>query len=174
VNPQLIILGQNEFVFEDNSTGAVTWLWDFGDGTNSTDPNPTYGNYSNTGTYIVTLTVTDANGCTDSTQHSVLVTAEYLLWIPNTFTPNGDGKNDFWPPYPMGVNINEKTFEMYIYNRWGQIVYQSTDITKRWNGTMNNSGSDESVVMESYVYKIKLKDLNGIKHEYYGHVNLIP
>ena len=102
------------------------------------------------------------------------MTAEYLIWIPNSFTPNGDGKNDFWPPYPLGVNIDEKTFVMYIYNRWGELVYQSTDMTKRWNGTMNNKGSFDDVVMDTYIYKISLKDLDGIKHEYFGHVNLIP
>jgi len=171
VNPTTILLGEGEFVITDQSVNAVTWSWNFGDGNTSQIVNPTH-TYENTGAYTITLVVTDANGCSDSTQQVVNVRSEFVFWIPNAFTPNGDGFNDFF--FPKGENVDWNTFTMAIYERWGKLVYFTTDINKPWNGTLNNSGPVDDVVMDCYVYRIIVKDLDGVKHQYFGMVNLIP
>jgi len=172
VNPPTITLGEGVFVITDNSTGASTWNWDFGDGHSATGSNPQPFYYSGAGSYTITLIVTDINGCTDSIQHSVFVQDIFTFYVPNSFTPNGDGKNDVF--MPTGYNIDMNTFNMHIFDRWGQEVFSTTDMSKPWNGTIYNTKSYEKVVMGVYVYKISLKDLNGIKHEYYGRITVIP
>ena len=155
----------------DNSTNAVQWAWDFGDGTTANGIVNSH-EYNSTGTFVITLTVTDINGCTSTATQTIIVEPVFTIYIPNSFTPNGDGINDFFAP--TGLNIDMNTFEMYIYNRWGEEVYKTKDLSKPWNGTKNNVGDEEKTVMDVYVYRILLSELNGIKHVYYGRVSLLP
>ena len=171
VSPEVMSIEQANCTMTDLSNGASTWNWNFGDGSTSTNQNPNH-TYENTGSYEIALTVTDANGCADSTVHIVTVKGIYMLYIPNTFSPNGDGTNDLFSP--KGTNIDMNNFEMYIFDRWGNQVYFTKDINKGWDGTINNSGELDNVVMDVYVYKIKAKGLDSPINEYIGRVSLIP
>lgn len=117
----------NVWTFSDQTTGATSWTWDFGDGQSSTQQNPT-NNYNGSGTYTVTLTATNANGCSDTAQ-SIITVLEGIL-IPNVFSPNGDGTNDeFYIP-----NSGLKEYKIEIYDRWGVKIFESEAPSIHWDG----------------------------------------
>ena len=172
VSPSFMTIEEPVCVMTDQSIGATTWSWSFGDASGGSGiQNPSH-TYTNLGNFEITLLVTDANGCKDSTTRPVVVKGIYTIYIPNAFTPNGDGVNDFFSP--TGLNINLNKFEMFIFDRWGSQIFFSQDINKPWNGTINNTGDINNVIIDTYVYKILTKDLiDGATHEYYGKVSLI-
>lgn len=171
VSPTIMSIEQANCAITDQSTGASTWSWNFGDGSTGSIQNPTH-TYETTGNYLISLTVTDANGCKDSITQTVIVKGVYLFYIPNSFTPNGDGINDFF--IPTGLNVDMGSFEMYIYDRWGKLMYSTKNISKPWNGTLNNLGKVDQVVLGVYVYKILTKDIvDGKKHEYNGKITIV-
>ncbi|MBP9188799.1 MAG: gliding motility-associated C-terminal domain-containing protein [Chitinophagales bacterium] len=147
--------------FIDQSTNASSWYWTFGDGTNSTLQNPTHA-YPAAGNYTVCQTVTNADGCTDSICKQIEVFEISILDVPNAFSPNGDGFNDIFLP----VNYGLSDFEFRIYNRWGQLVFQSNDSSIGWDGYFN--GVEQEVGTYAYVVSGKGKD----NAEYYRQGNL--
>jgi gliding motility-associated-like protein len=150
----------------------VNWSWDYGDGTVGTGQSNTH-QYGSLGTFVVTLLITDNSGCVDSVIDSVKVKDISTLYIPNSFTPNGDGHNDLFLPY--GLNVDPDTYEMMIFDRWGQMLFDTKEWGVGWNGTLNNHGTKDDVVLDVYVYKIKAKPIDGGKlREYYGRVFLFP
>ncbi|HTF04314.1 MAG TPA: gliding motility-associated C-terminal domain-containing protein, partial [Bacteroidia bacterium] len=117
----------NTYLFTDGTTGATSWLWDFGDGNTSTQQNTTH-DYGAAGTYTVILTATNANGCTD--QDTVIITITEGILIPNVFSPNGDGINDeFFIP-----NSGLSEYKLEIYDRWGVKLFESSAPDVRWDG----------------------------------------
>jgi gliding motility-associated-like protein len=116
--------------FTDESTGnPVAWSWNFGDNASSGDQNTTHS-YSNQGEYTVTLTVTDENGCSDA--ESVVYTISNSVAVPNSFTPNGDGFNDFFVIQGLEAFPNTK---LTIFNRWGSEVYSVSSYTNNWDAS---------------------------------------
>ncbi|MDQ3048608.1 MAG: gliding motility-associated C-terminal domain-containing protein, partial [Bacteroidota bacterium] len=105
--------------------------------------------------------------CRDSITYCLVVEPEFTFFIPNGFTPNGDGMNDTFGP--KGEHIDEYT--MRIYDRWGNLVFHTADFSKQWNGTMNKS--NEVVLEDVYVYIIDVKDRLGQRHQYIGHITII-
>ncbi len=152
-------------LFDGNST-STTWYWDLGDGTTSTQDN-FYHTFSDqdTGRYLVTLIVSNVHGCIDSTQEWVIVRPDGTYYVPNSFTPNGDGKNDVFKVYGMGT----QDFEIYIYDRWGKLVYTSKDMNEGWNGKLNDKELPDGI----YNYVVIQKDVMGIRHTKPGSVTLI-
>lgn len=108
-------------------------LWDFGDGTFSTEANPEH-TYRAAGSYIVVLTVVDAQGCTVRSQGLYRIENPELTF-PNVFTPNGDGVNDVWKP----VFTGQQRFSYRIYDRWGIQLFQGSETDGGWNGTYGNA-----------------------------------
>lgn len=143
------VFGQANFA--DQSSGAQSWFWTFGDGTTSTLQNPTHI-FPAAGTFTVCQTVTNANGCKDSICKQIEVLEISILDIPNAFSPNGDGINDIFLP----VNYGLSDFEFRIYNRWGQLVFESNDSTFGWDGTFN--GKEQELGTYAYVVSGKGKD----------------
>ena len=157
----------NEVQFTDLSTDASSWFWSFGNGTNanSTLQHPKY-TYTRAGHYEVMLAV-ESNGCLDTTYSTIIIDPPgYTIYIPNSFTPDNDGLNDFFAP--QGVEFTD--FEMSIFNRWGEEIYHTNDIDKPWNGKSKNGNGIQKGV---YVYKIWVKDLNEEIHYYVGNVSVI-
>ena len=164
------------FVFTDISQGNITnWQWNFDDGSFGNIPDISH-NYTMVGNYIVTLIVTDNNACVDSTGKIIIVRDLFTFYIPNAFTPNGDGINDVFTP--EGSNVDAANFEMYIYSRWGNLVYWTKnwngDSADPWDGTINNTGEDNKKCEGIFVYKILVKELAGAVHQYSGIVTVIP
>lgn len=150
--------------FYDQSSVVNIWNWNFGDSTFSNNKNPDHL-YDTSGVFNVTLIVTNEYGCKDTTYKEVIIKNDYTLWIPNAFTPNGDGKNDFFEVKSEGLT----DFKMDIFDRWGSLIFTSDNIYKGWNGEVKN----RKAIMDTYVYRIEIKDLELKAHVYVGHVNLI-
>ena len=122
--------------FTDESTGnPVTWNWNFGDNTSSGDQNTTHS-FGNQGEYTVTLTVTDENGCSDN--ESTVYTISNSVAVPNSFTPNGDGFNDFF--VIQGLDAFPDT-KLTIFNRWGSEVYTVSSYTNNWDASDSPDGT---------------------------------
>ncbi|MFH1320783.1 MAG: PKD domain-containing protein [Bacteroidota bacterium] len=159
------------FTFTDQSSSSVaSWLWDFGDDSDSsTLQNPVY-TYSDTGTFAVLLTVYDSSGCEDTALYYVTIRGEYILFTPNAFIPNSQiEENRYF--LPKGLGLEEVEFEMYIYDRWGDLIYETDDINKPWDGTANDG--KEVAQNDVYVWVIKTRDFKNKRHQYVGHVTLI-
>jgi gliding motility-associated-like protein len=175
-HPKVLTIMDGPVSFLDNSAGnIVLWDWNLGDGSVNSIPAFDY-DYNGMGTYVVTLIVTDNNGCVDTAVDTIKVKDIFTFYIPSAFTPNNDGYNDFF--FPKGVNVDPNEFEMNIFDRWGNMVFHTNewleDHSASWNGTEDNSGNYNDVVMDVYVYRIKVKEIDGPKHEYIGRVALIP
>lgn len=108
---------------------------------------------------------------TDTIYEGVNLNEDFLLFIPNAFSPNGDGKNDLFAPAGPGITI--ENYEMRIYNRSGQLVFRTTDINTPWDGNITNKGFDETTT-EVFVYHITVGTFEGAKREYFGHITRIP
>ena len=156
--------------FIDKSVGATAWVWTFEDGAfveHSDEQNPTY-TYNNIGKHKVSLLVENQWNCLDTISKSVLIEPATTLYVPNAFTPNNDGKNDVFKPY--AYNIDEHNYSLTIYDRTGQIVFRTTDLSEGWNGTMQNNGS-KIMPVGTYTYRIKAS-FNNIEKIYMGTIML--
>lgn len=167
-SPEVITLFEPLATFNDQSINAVTWYWNFGDGDTSTTQNPTHA-YTAEGTFPVMLVVTNAIGCTDTAVINLEVEDIFTVYFPNSFTPNGDGKNDLFGGY--GSGIEESTFELRIFTRWGDLVYHTGDIYEWWNGRYRNIREDAPEGV--YVYVVTFRDFKLFPHKLMGHVTLI-
>ena len=162
--PQSTDMLNPEITFTNKSIFANSFYWDFGDGFSNFDEYSPLHDYFEAGTYQVSLIV--INGiCSDTIQQTLTIDPVYSLYVPDVFTPNNDGLNDIF--YPKGKSISE--FEMYIYNRWGEEVFFTTDIKEGWSGKVNN---DAKVIAGYYSYKIKITDDLGEYHIVKGKVLL--
>ncbi len=167
-NPNPATELNNIVQYTDLSVGAVSWVWSFGgDSGASTQQNPLY-TWDTTGTYLVHLYVENSYGCWDTISIPQVVQEDYALFIPNTFTPNGDGHNDLF--FPQGIGIDAEHYTMYIFDRWGNLIYQTSTWPGGWDGTVQGKGECQ---IDTYVYKIATQDGNRAKRVYIGHVNLI-
>jgi len=154
-------------LFTDLSTGGPNlWNWNFGDGSTSDQTSPLHV-FEGIGSYTVMLIVTDTNGCRDTATHQVRVGNTVNFYIPNTFTPNADDINDtFGPSIPFDDLMS---YEFRIFSKWGEQIFYTTDIYKRWNGYKNGKICPEDV----YVYRIYARDSIGKEHKLTGWVALI-
>jgi len=154
--------------FNDHSTGAALWFWDFGDNSAlSNIPNPNHI-YQDTGRYTIQLLVENIYGCQDSTTSTVIIQPDWSIYIPNAFTPNGDGTNDFFAPKAYGL----LEYEMLIFNRWGDLIFTTSNLSIGWDGRVQD-GSGELCPQDVYVYKISIKTNTFLKKTYVGHVTLV-
>ncbi len=120
------------------------------------------------GDYEVTLITTSEFGCIDTSTQIVIVLPEVLLYAPNTFTPDDDEFNQDWGVHISGIDIFN--FELLIFNRWGQIIWESHDPAASWDGTFNG----EYVQQGTYTWTIEAKDLvNDRKYEFNGFINVL-
>ena len=151
--------------FLDLSIGAVQWDWVFDlDGSTATDQYPTF-TYQEPGNYTVTLLITDPIGCQDSTFRLLIIDPQAEFFLPNAFTPDGDGLNETFGP--EGVGILE--YELLIFNRWGQLVFSATDPRQRWDGTYNGTPVENGV----YAVKCRWRDARNNKRDHFGHVTVL-
>jgi gliding motility-associated-like protein len=151
--------------FDDQSLGNPTlWDWDFGNGDSANAQNPRFI-YDSPGNYTVLLYIENQYGCSDTTSGEITISPEYTFYIPNAFTPNGDGINDQFG----GAGTNIKEYEMYIFNRWGEKIFTTFDMNKKWEGYLGK----EKVQDEVYVYLVVIKDIFDQPHKYRGTVTMI-
>lgn len=151
--------------FNDLSIDAIQRNWSFGNGSTSTEANPIV-TYADTGAKQIYLIVEAANGCTDTIGRIIHVFPEATLYIPTSFTPNGDNLNDAFRP--LGIAV-AKSYSLKIYNRWGALVFATTNPEEEWDGTSNN----EVQPTGSYLFVLDMVDLNGNRVAEKGVVSLL-
>tara|TARA_B100001758_G_scaffold247889_1_gene268228 strand:- start:29331 stop:30608 length:1278 start_codon:yes stop_codon:yes gene_type:complete len=131
-NPYTISTLEPEINFSNLSVNSIYTLWDFGDSTFSNIESPTHI-FKDPGIYNIMLTVTDTNQCIDSITKQVIMYYDFVLHMPTAFSPNGDGNNDTFGP--TGLRMSKyKAYDFYIYNRWGEIIFQTDEINDFWDG----------------------------------------
>ena len=158
------------FEFTNESVNGVTFVWDFGDGSGSSIIHPTHS-YNDIGFYEVMLVAIPQDGvpCADTATMLVKINDEVILYVPNTFTPDGDGLNDIFLPI-VTAGFRDGTYEFRIYNRWGEQIFITEDPTFGWDGTYLGSPVQDG----TYTWTILFKDpLDNGKFPFNGHVNLI-
>ncbi len=150
--------------FLNESRNENQWTWRFGDNNTSTAENPK-NKYAVSGDYNITLIVNNQYNCIDSITKPLKIKPVWSYYIPNAFSPNGDGTNDIF--YVYGYNIID--FKLYIFNRWGEQIFASYDINHGWNGELDG----RQVQIDTYVYKAYLTDVFGEKHSEVGIVTIV-
>ena len=156
--------------FFNQSTGAASYEWSFGDGTESTGENPqhTYPQ-DDPSSYTITLTAISAEGCVDVTSQTISVKEELVFYVPNAFTPDGDAHNNVFQPV-FTAGFDPQDFSLYIYNRWGELLFESHDATMGWDGTYQGQLCQEN----TYTWVIEVKNINDDKRQRFnGHVSLL-
>lgn len=155
-----------EVQFFDASTGNLMgWFWDFGNGETS-DKNNATTSYDLPGIYDVQLNITSVNGCVDSIYRQIMVNSIVNFYIPNVFSPNYDGVNDLFEVYTVGPL---REYKMTVFNRWGGIVYQSTDINAPWDGDLPNGDKADVGV---YTYSIEYNYAGLLPNESFSGVEM--
>lgn len=156
-----------EISFTDLSSGAPTeWNWDFGTGDVSTVESPIYS-FPDTGTFTVLLEVLNQYGCPDTISQTIVITPSFTIYVPNAFTPDGDGVNDIFLPKGIGW----RDYELRIFSRSGNQVFTTFDPLEGWDGSVRNAG--RVTISDVYVWRIYVRDKNNRKQDYKGTVTLV-
>jgi gliding motility-associated-like protein len=170
VSPQQLSNFDPTANFTNTSSGHVSQIWNFGDGSGtSSQANPQHTYPQESGYYYVTLVVANSHGCIDSAMQLVTVENEVIFYIPNTFTPDGDLFNEqFLPIFTAGFDIYN--YQLLIFNRWGEVIFESNDARFGWDGTYGGNICPDG----TYIWQIKYKELGKDKHqEIRGHFHLL-
>jgi gliding motility-associated-like protein len=164
-----------EVNFNNTTTGATTYLWDFGDGSlTSTDVNPSHVYPTEpVGNYNVMLIAYSPLGCTDTAYSLIQIYEELIFYVPNTFTPDNDTYNPvFKPVFTSGFDPFDYT--LLIFNRWGEIIFESHNAEVGWDGSYGSNGEIEMCQDGTYTWKIEFKVTRwDERRQVVGHVNLI-
>jgi len=171
VNPTpASVFEPNVTVYSNSSFDVVDYQWFANEAT------PSFSNLQNVplsypnevGQFPVTLIVTNANGCTDTITRPVIINNDVIIYAPNTFTPDGDEFNQNWRVFIEGINVYD--FRLEIFNRWGEIIFESRDPEGSWDGTYGGKLVEEG----SYIWVIRAADAeNDNKYEFNGHVTVL-
>lgn len=171
--PESISMDDPTVIFEDLSTDAQIWSWNFGDPASgpydyATGP-VTSHIYSDSGTYWVTLIAESSQGCADTVAKPVYIHPMFVVYFPNAFTPNGDGLNETFLPYMQG--IDPANYKLMIFDRWGMKVFESGDPSEVWNGVI--MGTDKVGKQDVYTWILFITDSMGIEYKKTGRVTLM-
>jgi gliding motility-associated-like protein len=170
------VMSEDTKVYFNNNTvggsGELIYYWEFDSLDTSEEKNPSYKFPDGINDdYKINLTVIDAiTGCMDDTYEILTVQPQMLIFVPNAFTPDGDGLNDLWGPVMR--NIDPDNYTLQVMDRWGNILFETTDPDQKWNGSMN--GNDYYVGEGVYVWVIETKNSITLEEvDFNGKVTLI-
>ena len=170
-NPLSVSTIQPEMNFINTTINAASVFWNMDNDTSGaylyetsdTSQSPYY-QFEDPGLYDITLTVTDTNQCIDSIIQKIIMYYDFVFYMPNSFTPNGDKRNDTFGP--KGLRMDKYiSYEFVVYNQWGGIIYSSEDINEKWNGENAPDGV--------YSWLIIIKDELGKVRKESGNITLI-
>ena len=157
------------FHFENTSLNATAYTWNFGDGTSSTLENPTQTYSEVIGYYLVELIATNNSGCADTVSNFVYVEEETIFYVPNSFTPDGNEINNVFQPV-FSEGYDPDYYSLRIFNRWGEVVFETTEVLKGWDGNYRGNMCQDGTYVWSISFKAETSDL---VYRYEGHVTLI-
>lgn len=178
-SPQFVMLPDQPVQFFNSTRNGNTYIWDFGDGEYSTDLNP-YHQYTKEGFYDVKLIAFSSQMCVDSIikYEDVEVSGVGYIKYPNAFLPSDESPLDGTYPVPDDVNNvfhpiwhGVKEYDLWIFNRWGEQLFHSTDVNVGWNGKYANNGTE--LGQDVYFWKAKGKFENNVPFKIAGDVTLI-
>jgi gliding motility-associated-like protein len=156
----------DEVILSNQSIGQEQYNWEWflmSDKLTKTG-SQTYYTFDEAGKYPVAMVVRNTWGCVDTVVKVIEVVPDFYVYVPNVFTPNADGKNEVFMPVTRGVG----SYKMQLFNRWGQMIFETTDLTKGWNGRYGDNDSP----IGQYVYKIEVNSLRGDRRVFNGHFTL--
>lgn len=168
-NPAIPTTTETTITFNNFSTGAVEYDWTFGNVGSSEAEEPVIEFPQEQGNHTITLIATNEYGCTDTASSVLTIFEDLIFYVPNTFTPDGDSYNEiFRPVMTSGFDLQE--YRLLIFNKWGELIFESRDAEVGWDGTFKGKKVKEG----TYVWKIELKVTTADERkEYYGHVNIL-
>ncbi|HEX7415524.1 MAG TPA: PKD domain-containing protein, partial [Bacteroidia bacterium] len=149
--------------FTNQSTGATTYVWNFGDNTSSSSATDPIHSFNLPGNYVVTLISSNGMGCSDTSKHEFTINPNGYA-VPTGFTPNGDGLNDYF--YIRGGPFSE--YELRVFNEWGQQIFMSNSQSDKWDGSFNGVVQPAGTYM--YIF-IGAEDTKSMKLS--GEINII-
>jgi len=171
--PTTVTIANPLVEFTNESIDATIYSWKFGDPDtgplNTSDAENTTHEFSAVGSYEVWLVAENKYGCKDSTMGEIIILDLYTFYAPNAFTPNGDGVNDYF--IPQSTNLDYTTFELYLYDRWGELIYFTEDPNAPWDGRAKSS--KQIVQQDVYTWFVFVSEMSGRKHQYIGHVTVV-
>jgi gliding motility-associated-like protein len=155
----------------NTSTTADFYIWNMGVG----DPDEMYfepGTYQYpigiSDTFLITLYAITTEGCADTAYQQIFFNNDPFYYVPNTFIPNDDNRNDIWTPIFSNLG-NVKKYNVQVYDRWGELIFESNDPTFGWNGTFNGQKCQDG----TYLWKIQFTWYDKRVYDATGHVNLL-
>jgi gliding motility-associated-like protein len=163
-DPTVIIDYNSDVHFTNQSSGATFYYWEFGDGDTSTEVNPVH-TYLLSGDYLACLSAYNDGGCPDEYCIQLHVELIPAVGVPNAFSPNGDGENDVL--YVKGQDV--KSMDFKVFNRWGELVFETNDLTIGWDGVYKGEPQE----MEVYVWMLRVSFGNGTAVTKNGNVTLL-
>lgn len=172
VSPQTTSIINPVIQVTPTCTSCDTTIYTMGDVLNSTITNyvtPFSFTYTLPGTYTIVQYAVNQYGCSAYATDFVVIEPDWSFFAPNAFTPNEDTHNDEFKVY--GEGIDNSTFQLVIFDRWGKQVFVSNDLNKGWNGKVN--GGADLAQIDTYVWSVRFKDEKGDLHKFVGHVSLI-
>ncbi len=167
VDYPVAILGQANLTFDNLTEAGESYIWDFGEGGSSSEMNPRY-TYDQVGQFPVLLTAKSGMGCIDTMQLIVDI-LPFNLFAPNAFRPDSPiAENQTFIPFTLGVDPD--FFHLQIYNRWGEMIFESKSIQHPWDGKTRNG---QHAPMGNYIWKADYTDVQGFFHSRKGQVVLV-
>jgi len=166
--PQPTTIFNTAITLSENSVNGSSFTWyvdsmNVGTGTLLIYDYPS----DSAGTYSTCLVVKNALGCSDSLCRDVVIENDFVFFVPNSFTPNGDGDNDFF--FPQGMGINNIEYELLVFDRWGTLLWRSSNTNGIWDGTYKGKPCPQ----DTYVWKLNTKHQGNKNIERIGHVTLM-
>ncbi|MBA3682795.1 MAG: gliding motility-associated C-terminal domain-containing protein [Bacteroidetes bacterium] len=158
----------DQILFTNTSTGInqTSWNWFFSNNNGFTSSNQnTFYMFDTAGAYPVAMIVKNVWGCADTVVKVIVIEDDFSFYIPNTFTPNGDGLNEIFQPKGHGI----KNYTLEIFDRWGEKIFTSNDFYIGWDGTFKG----KKCQIDTYTWKIDLTNPKGRTKIFTGHVNIV-
>ncbi|MFH2094742.1 MAG: PKD domain-containing protein [Bacteroidota bacterium] len=168
-DPEVASVIKPVIFFENQSINADSYIWVFGDGDTSSQMNPwhTYPIYP-TGAYNVMLIAYTVKGCSDTTWKEIRIADEFTFYAPTAFSPDFDGINDFFNV--KGNGIDPRSFHLTIYDRWGEVVFETDDLYQGWDGRIKDGEIGKN---GTYTWLATFRNLQGTEHQEAGAVTII-
>jgi gliding motility-associated-like protein len=170
INPPVISTTYPVSTLINTSSGSVSYVWDFGDGSVSTLMEPTHTfPFTEGGNYTVMLISDNGYGCTDTSYQTIRVLEDVIFYVPNAFTPDGDDNNQYFKPI-FTSGFDPFNYTLLIYNRWGELIFESHNISIGWDGKYY----DAYVQDGTYTWEIQFgNSMNDGKVTKTGHLTII-